>query len=353
MRAGRSAAGARVASASPPGPVPGRSTAGVILLLALLAPAASAQNPVLRGELLDRDGRAANGVRVLIVGHPPEVVVRDGGLFAHPLSGDPSEVTVRVVGEPGVGVLFPPGGRLSVPRDPNAVVTVVVGASIDEAVRERIETDLRAIRETLALRGVPEDRIEAAVAAEMQGLVARLEEITRGAVEGAVAGAEQVELRERINRHLSAYLRAAGDLVRVFGLIDPDQEMGASRFQALYRTAEQYSNAYGTVDGELAAVPPSLERAWPGEPGAAARRELEFVLELIETGFHRGVLDLTQPLGVIQRNYLAGPRPGRSELREARRQVSEAGPALADALVRLETQVASLFAGLGLAAPGT
>ncbi len=317
------------------------------LAMALPGAGALAQVTVLRGELLDRDGRPAEGVRILIVGQPPEVVVRDGGTFAHPLTGSPSEVTVRVVGSPGVDVLFPPGGRVVVPRDPDAVVPVLVGETLDAAVRERIESDLTAIRETLALRGVADDQIEAAVAAEMDGLVARIEEITRGAVEGAVAGAEQVDLRERLNRNLSAYVRAAADLVRVFGLLDPDQELGPARFQLLYGTMDRYSHAYAALDEEVASMPPALERAWPGSHGRVARRALEDFLGVVRVDFHQKVLDLTVPLDVIQRRYLAGPRPGAGELRDAKQAIQVALPDLAAVAPRLRTQASDILAALG------
>src|SRR5690606_7299371 len=228
---------------------------------------AAAQTTTLRGELLLRDGQPAAGVRLVIVGHPPEVTLQDGGLFTHTLSGAPSDVTVRVVGSGTTEVLYPQGGRVVIPRDPNAVVSIVVGEPIGAAVEDRIQQDLRAIRETLEVRGVSSAEIDAVIRTEMDALATRLETIARDAVVTAVAGAEQTEIRERVNRYLGSYIRVSRDLVDAFDLIDATGQISMSEFLALYDAIDKYSDGFADLDRELTEVPTAIERAWLGESG--------------------------------------------------------------------------------------
>ncbi len=330
-----------------PGPG-GRSLALACLALATLVGANAelvAQATALRGEVLLRDGRPATNVRLLIVGHPPEVALQDGGLFTHSLSGSPTEVTVRTIGEPDAEVLFPPGGRLVIPGDSLSVVSVLVGERIGVAVEERIDRDLKELRETLEVRGVSEEEIEAVIRAELDGLVTRIAALTEGAVESAVTGAAQTELRERINRYLGTYVRRTRDLVDAFDLVDVSRQMTLSESLVLRDAIGNYSDAYGDLDREMSEVPAALARAWPGDAGRALRERMNEVLELIRSNVHQEMLHLRGPLVVIQLEFTP-ERPRRDEVRSAREAVTATIPRLASALDRLEAEVPPLMEGL-------
>jgi len=310
-----------------------------ILALVLMGTSAGgAQTTTLRGELLHRNGEAATGTRLVVVGHPPEVVIRDGGLFSHVLSGEPDEVTLRVVGDPELEVLYPPEGRTPVPRDPAAVVAVVVGRQIGAAVEDRIDQDLRALRETLEVRGVSEAEIQAVLRSELDGLVTRIADLTEGAVGRAVAGAAQVELRERISRHLRSYSRTSRDLVDAFRLIDVRAPMSQANFLALYNAMAAYNDGYIELDQGLADVPAEVRRAWPGASGEDRAQELSGILDRIHGDFHQTVLALREPLLVIQAEHNGG-NPSGDDQRRARQ-------AVVDALDRLEPLLTGLEADI-------
>jgi hypothetical protein len=300
--------------------------------------AGEAQTTTLRGELLHRNGEAATGARLVVVGHPPEVVVRDGGLFSHLLSGDPDEVTLRVVGDPELEVLYPPQGRTPVPRDPGAVVSVVVGRQIGQAVEDRIDQDLRALRETLEVRGVSEAEIQAVLRSEIDGLVTRIADLTEGAVGRAVEGAARVELRERISRHLRSYSRVSRDLVDAFRLIDVREPMSQANFLALYNAMAAYNNGYVELDQGLAEVPAEVRRAWPGESARSTAQEVSRILDRIHDDFHRTVLELRGPLLVIQAEHNGG-NPSGNDLRRARQAVVDALDRLDPLLTGLEAEI--------------
>jgi hypothetical protein len=319
--------------------------AGAAVLALLASGRADAQTTTLRGEVLQRDGQPAAGIRLVVVGHPPEVVLRDGALFTHALSGAPSEVSVRVVGLSGMDVLYPPGGRIVVPRDPGAVVPIVIGERIGEAVGDRIGRDIAAIRETLEVRGVSETEIEAVIRAELDGLVARLAALTQGAVESAVSGAAQTELRERVNRYLGTYLRRSRDLVDAFDLVDTSRPITLSESLVLRDAIGNYSDAFGEFDRELSEVPASLARAWPGEDGATLRDRMASLLTGIRTGLHAEMLALRGPLVVIQREFTSD-RPSRQELAAARAAIGAALPRVRPVLAALETEVPLMMAAL-------
>lgn len=315
---------------------------GGLLMLAIAPGTVHAQGLALRGELLHRNGEPAREVRLAVVGHPPEVVVRDGGLFTHPLSGEPSEVTVRVLDRPGTEVLFPPEGRVVVPRDPDAVVSVVVGERIGEAVENRIEQDLRALRETLEVRGVSETVIEEVVRREMDGLVTRIAELTEGAVDEAVQGAARTTIRDRISRHLGTYVRTSRDLLDAFALIEVSGRMSQSQFLALYQAMGAYSEAYAELDRELGTTTDEVRRAWPGDPGIERSDALARTLTLIHEELHRQVLDLRQPLLVIQAEFTDG-NPSAAELAAARSRIEDTLAPLESHLERLDSNFALLL----------
>lgn len=305
----------------------------------------AAQTTTLRGELLHRNGEAATDARLVVVGHPPEVVVRDGGLFSHLLSGEPDEVTLRVVGDPELAVLYPPDGRTPVPRDPDAVVAVVVGRQIGAAVEDRIDQDLRALRETLEVRGVSEAEIQTVLRSELDGLVARVADLTEGAVGRAVAGAARAELRERISRYLRSYLRTSRDLVDAFRLIDVRQGMSQANFLALYNAMAAYNDGYIELDQGLADASGEVRRAWPGESGEDLAHAVSGVLERIHEDFHQTVLTLREPLLVIQAEHNGGD-PGGDDLVRARQQVLDALDRLEPLLTRLEADVPPMLESL-------
>jgi hypothetical protein len=316
-----------------------RAAIGATLALVLTwTSVGGAQTTTLRGELLLRNGEAATGTRLVAVGHPPEVVIRDGGLFSHLLSGEPDEVTLRVVGDPELEVLYPPEGRTPVPRDPNAVVAVVVGRQIGQAVEDRIDQDLRALRETLEVRGISEAEIQAVLRAELDGLVTRIADLTEGAVGRAVAGAAQAELRERISRHLRNYSRVSRDLVDAFRFIDVREPMSQAYFLALYNAMAAYINEYPALDQGLVEVSAEVRRTWPGPSGESTAQEVSKILDLIHDDFHPTVLELREPLLVIQGEHIGG-NPSRDDLRRARQAVVDALDRLEPLLTELEAEI--------------
>ncbi len=319
---------------------------GGLILTCLSAPApAGAQTTTLRGELLLRDGQPATGTRLVIIGHPPEVVLRDGALFTHQLVGAPSEVTVRVVGAASTEILYPPAGRVVVPQNEAAVVSIVVGEPIGAAVEDRIEQDLRAIRETLEVRGVPSGEIDAIIRTELDSLSHRLANIAREAVVTAVAGAEQADIRERVNRYLGTYVRVTRDLVDAFDLIDVTASIGMSEFLAVYDAIDNYNRGFAELDRELTEIPTAIERAWLGEEGGGLAEQMRSLMTLIRSEVHAEMLALRGPLTVIQREF-TGSRPSRAELNDAKQAIASTLPRLHPALTRLEEATPSIVEAL-------
>lgn len=210
---------------------------------------------------------------------------------------------------------------------------------------QQIGQDLRALRETLEVRGVSETEIQAVLRSELDGLVPRIADLTEGAVGRAVAGAEQVELRERISRHLRSYLRISRDLVDAFGLIDVSRTMSQANFLALYNAMAAYSDGYAELDEGLGEAPADVRRTWPGEAGPALARRLSEVLDAIHGDFHQTVLTLREPLLVIQAQHNGG-HPDDDELRRATEGVLGALSDLEPVLARLEAEIPTMLESL-------
>jgi len=319
-------------------------------LVAVSVGLAAQETVVLRGEILGRDGRPAEDVRLFLTGHPPEVVIRDGGIFSHPLTGAPVEVTARVAGPDDVGILYPPGGRLVVPGDPSAAVTIVVGTSLGDGVLEAIGAQQKLIRETLEARNVDPEVIEAALEEEIAGLLHELSAMNEGLVRDARREAEQAETRREISATLTTYRRRLWDLLEVFRLLGPTPDMGPAQQLALRDAVTAYNDAYQTLDTRRSSMIDEVERYWEDESNALGAT-LESTLTLVLQTFHTRVLDLNEALVVIQLEVNDGS-PSNGEVRTAEAAVRQATSDLQEQFPTLELALDQLLSELGIPSGG-
>jgi hypothetical protein len=309
------------------------------------------ETTILRGEVLTRDGRPTEGVRLFLTGHPPEVVIRDGGIFSHPLTGSPTEVSARVAGSGDVGIIYPPGGRLAVPGDPSAVVTIIVGTSLGEGVLDAIEAQQELIRETLESRNVAPEAIESALEADIEGLLQELTRMNRDLVSEARNEAEQAEARREISATLTTYRRRLWDLLEVFQLLGPDTAIGPAEQFSLRDAMTAYNQAFEALDTRRSSMVDDVRRYWPEDEFDALGASLESTLTLVLETFHGGVLDLNAALVVIQREINDGS-PSDDDVRAAEEAVGRVTSDLKERFPTLELALSQLLAELGMPSGG-
>lgn len=326
-------------------------TAGVAVALAMGGRVDAQEASTLRGEVLTRDGTPAAGVRLFIIGHPPEVVIRDGGIFSHPLTGSPAEVSARVAGSGEVGIIYPSGGRIPVPGDASAAVTIIVGAPLGPGVLEAIERQQVLIRETLASRGVGQEAIEAALDADIQGLLQELNRMNRDLVSEVRNEAEQVEARREIAETLTSYRRRLWDLLEKFRELGPTRDMGTGTQLGLRDAMTAYSQTYETLDTRRASMVDAVRRYWPKTESNVLGAKLESTLTLVLETFHSRVLALNHALVVIQLEVNDGT-PSNSEVQAAEEAVRTTTTELQDRFPTLERALSQLLDELGIQSGG-
>jgi hypothetical protein len=332
-------------------PRPFTAVVACATLMAASGEIAGQETSILRGEVLTRDGRPAEGVRLFLTGHPPEVVIRDGGFFSHTLTGSPTEVSARVAGPGDVGIIYPPGGRLAVPGDPSAVVTIVVGTSLGEGVLDAIQAQQELIRETLESRGVDPEAIEAALDEDIAGLLQELSRMNRDLVGEARNEAEQAEARREISATLTTYRRRLWDLLEVFGLSEPTSDMGPAEQLWLRDAVTAYNQAYETLDTRRSSMVDDVRRYWPEGDSDALGATLESALTLVFETFHAGVLDLNAALVVIQLEIHDGS-PTDDEVRAAEEAVRRTTSDLKERFPTLELALDQLLTELAMSSGG-
>ena len=324
---------------------------GAAITVAMSGGVSAQESVALRGEVLTRDGNPAVGVRLFITGHPPEVVIRDGGLFSHPLTGSPAEVSARVAGSGEVGIIYPTGGRIPVPADASATVTIIVGEPLGPGVLEAIERQQELIRETLASRGVEQEAIEAALDADIQGLLQELSLMNRDLVSEVRNEAEQAVARREIAETITSYRRRLWDLLEVFRVLGPTRDMSTGQLLGLRDAMTAYSQTYETLDTRRASMVDAVRRYWPEPESDVLGATLESTLTLVLETFHSRVLELNHALVVIQLEVSDGS-PSDSEVRDAEQAVRTTTAALWEQYPTLELSLNQLLDELGIQSGG-
>ena len=276
----------------------------LVAILSCLAATAAAQGLVLHGRVVDLDGRPAPTARLQVVGHAPRLALRDpSGEFVQPLAGDPAEVEIASLEGP-LEVLYPLDGRVPVPRDPEVIVTVVVGPAERASISELLAERLVRLEATLDAQGVRYDAAQDSLSRSLTAILGQLD-LDEDALRRSVAfKREQAATAPEILRTVDTYLRELQDLRDGFRQFAPLAGRERAALDALQRTMQEYSSAYSELFDHRRAFESQIRDYWPAPASDLIAGSLADVyLEAVETLHQPVILPLNPPLIVLQRAH--------------------------------------------------
>jgi hypothetical protein len=300
-----------------------RLAAGLIaalVALPLAAPGAAGQGAVtFNGRVVHVDGMSTANLRVGF-GTLGSTTTRPNGQFSTAIPGTTAEVRVEILEHDWV-VLYPRDGRVAVPRDPDRVVEIVVGESVEAATlrhfaerHERLAAGLQAV-------GAAQDEIRGVLTGFLQEVTQRLD-VEASALE------RQIEMQRKRGEHypeLSATIRTyvleARDLNTIFRLYGATGFRDRDAYDALAVAVARYNDAFQKLDTERMALEYQVRTYWESEE---LRSDLRSLFDYALGEVHAiQILPLNDSL-VEMHAALFSRRPDRARVREAQARIARA-----------------------------
>ncbi len=321
------------------------------LTLAALAVALSlttqAQALVLRGRVVDLDGKPATDARLQIVGHAPRLAIRTpSGEFEQPLAGEPAQVEIAVI-DGSLEVLYPLDGRVAVPRDESVIVTVVVDKHERASINELLAARLVRLEAALDANGVRYDAARDSLSRALEQIMGRLDLDEASLRRSVTFQREQAATAPEILRTVDTYLRELKDLRDGFRHFAPLAVRERAALDALQMAMQEYSAAFTALSDNRRAFASKILEYWPAPRDEVVAGKLADVyLEAVENIHEPLILPLNPPLIVLQRAH-GDQRPGRDEIAAAAAEIVAAAADIDRRLPALEQRARELHDALG------
>lgn len=314
-----------------------------VLLAFATAQAVPCLAVVLRGRVIDLDGRPATEARLQIVGHAPQLAIRTpSGEFEQPLAGEPSQVEIAALDGP-LEVLYPLDGLLPVPRDESVHVTVVVGKPERASISELLATRLVRLEATLADNGVRYDAARDSLSLSLARILERLELDESDLRHDVAFRREQALTAPEILRTVDQYLRELKDLRDGLRLYTPLVARDPAALTDLQDAMQQYNAAFTALNDNRRAFESQILDYWPAAAAGLLTKALADVyLEAVENVHKALVLPLNPSFVVLARTTHQHDRPERDELQAAEDTVTGAAERIDMRLPALEQRAGEL-----------
>jgi hypothetical protein len=200
-------------------PRPFRAPLSALLCGALLVipVASSAQTILLRGRVVALGRTLPDTLRIRFTGVGDPRMLR-GGEFEIEIPANTSEVEVTT-SDPAWSIVYPPSGRLPVPRG-DARAVVVVGEPVEQTIARALAERMRASQQILAANGLQAERLSG-VEDGIQQILARLDLRGEDLRDEAARKQRQVEVYPEIAATIERYVAEAKDLNTTLSLLSP------------------------------------------------------------------------------------------------------------------------------------
>ncbi len=237
-------------------------TAVCALVLAVAASAAPATAVVLRGRVVNLEGRPATDARLQIVGHAALLAIRTpSGEFEQPLAGTPSQVTFAAAAGP-LDVLYPLDGIVPVPRDEAVHVTIVVGRSERTEISDLLAERLLRLETTLRANGVRFDAASDSLSDDLHRVLAQLEVGEADLRQRVEFKREQAATIPEVLATIDAYIREVKDLRDALQQLGPLAASDRDAEAALKNALTEYSAAFDLLNDNRRAYESKILNYW-------------------------------------------------------------------------------------------
>lgn len=317
-----------------------RCTAGAAALgLSILAAPAPAegQTVVLRGRVVALGRTLPDTFRIRLVGLGDPRMLR-GGEFEIEIPAAANEVEIQTT-DANWSIVYPPGGRLPVPRG-DARAVVVVGEPVEQTITRALAERVRASEQLLAANGLQAERLTG-VEDGIQQILARLDLRVEDLRDEAARKQRQADVFPEIAATIERYLAEAKDLHTTLSLLSPvvaaqkDTTIRKNAYLGITQAVVSYSAAWDSIGARRARFETEVEQFW--DDGPLLRRDLASFFDTVIETLHRSrIFPLNADLLKIQTAIQTG-RSDR-EYEQARQRVADVVAALPPDLAQLEAR---------------
>jgi hypothetical protein len=236
----------------------------VVLLLCLTAASeASAQTILFRGRLVHVDGLSTANVTVGF-GAFGSTAVRGNGQFETALPADTRSVTIEIL-DRDWAVLYPRSGQVSILADPQAVIEIVVGESVEAATLRLFAERHEKLAAGLEEVGAEQDEIRDILQSFVDEVTERLD------VNADSLAAEIESERQRLAHYpalsetVSAYVLAARDFNLAFTHYGHAAFDDQAAYMVIYSAIDSYNQAFQKLNNERMAFEYQVAAYWESE----------------------------------------------------------------------------------------
>jgi hypothetical protein len=264
---------------------------------------------------VDLNGDPVRDVRIRVIGHG-EPSILDSGEFSLQLAGAPTVIEVQTISGQ-LQVVYPPAGRVALPRDPAVVVPIVVGRSDREVLSDLVAARMIQIEHALNRNGVAYSASADSISEGLRRIASLLELRETEIEEGLARRRAQNDAVPALLGTIDRYILELRDLHDAFTLVAPYAAANSDALQALRQAMQDYNAAFEELNGGRAAFRSAINAHWSTTEAAGLLRDLDNVYTHAIDDIHRGyILPLNESLLVLQLAHTRD-RPSAQRIRQA------------------------------------
>lgn len=194
------------------------------------------------------------------------------GIFEIPINNKIDEVTLEIVNS-DLNIIYPAGGKSSVPKDPNSIIVFVVGDSPKDILTKAIAKSNNEIKNRLTQLGLQQDGIE-------QTLALYIEEIQQLSDIKLADLTDQIELASKreqfypeLTSAINSYINEAKDLKDAFKFTARHAFNDDPALQILSGAIENYNFEFEKINKNHTSYIKKVSDYWQSEVKATETRE--------------------------------------------------------------------------------
>jgi hypothetical protein len=301
----------------------------------------AAQTVVLRGRVIALGRTLPDTFRIRLTGLGDPRMLQ-GGEFEIEIPAATSEVEVQTIDREW-SIVYPPSGRLPVPRG-DARAVVVVGEPVEHTIARALGDRVRASEQLLAANGLQVERL-GGLEDGIQQIIAKLDLREEDLRDEAARNQQRVETYPEIAATIQRYVAEAKDLHTTLDLTaaavaDANEEIRKFTYAAIEKAVGAYSSAYDSIGSRRARFETAIREFW--DEGPLLVRDFGGFLDAVVEPLHRSrFFSLNRDLVTVQMGIKKGK--GDRQFDQARERIAITVDAMTAELAQLEARAARLL----------
>jgi hypothetical protein len=225
------------------------------------------------GKLVSFDGGNQNIIEqpVRLVNQGTGVTGTDG-IFVIAINENIAEVTLELVNS-DLNIIYPTGGKISVPKDQDAVVAFVVGDSPKDILTKAVAKSNNEIKNRLSQLGVQQDGIEQA----LSGFITEIQKMSdiklTDLTDQIELASKQEQFYPELASSITSYINEAKDLKDAFKFTARHAFNDEPALQILIDAIESYNFEFEKINKNHTSYEKKVADYWQSEAKASETKE--------------------------------------------------------------------------------